>query len=178
MKPHVALTALMATLIAVTLSHLEWVQADDGHLLMVDGRPLDAEGWLRNHVNNLRRNCKDVQVLQADDQRLPLALQALKNFSPPASLSARVAAASARSDWMLLEVEFDDLQPAVVLMQKNGAAWLVEQRGIWSGQTHPWLAATHIRAYLARQVASAPADLLACFDPKVGKAPAPQSLAP
>jgi len=178
MKPHVALTALMATVIAVTLSHLEWVQADGGHLLMVDGRPLDAEGWLRNHVNSLRRNCTDVHVLQADDQRLPLALQALKNFSPPASQSARVAAASARSDWMLLEVEFDDLQPAAVLMQKNGADWVVAQRGIWSGQTHPWLAATHIRAYLARQVESAPADLLACFDPKGGSTPSPQSWAP
>ena len=178
MKPHVALTALLATLIAVTLSHLEWVQADGGHLLMVDGRPLDAAGWLRNHVNRLRRNCTDVHVLQADDQRLPLALQALKNFSPPASQSARVAAASARSDWMLLEVEFDDLQPAAVLMQKDGADWVVAQRGIWSGQTHPWLAATHIRAYLARQVASAPADLLACFDPKGGRTPQPQNLAP
>ena len=178
MKPHVALTALMATLIAVTFSHLEWVQADGGHLLMVDGRPLDAEGWLRNHVNSLRRNCTDVHVLQTDDQRLPLALQALKNFSPPASQSARVAAASARSDWMLLEVEFDDLQPAAVLMQKNGADWVVAERGIWSGQTHPWLAATHIRAYLARQVVSAPADLLACFDPKSSIAPPPQNLAP
>jgi hypothetical protein len=178
MKPHVALTALMATVIAVTVSHLEWVQADGGHLLMVDGRPLDAEGWLRNQMNSLLRNCTDVQVLQADDQRLPLALQALKNFSPPASQSARVTAASARSDWMLLEVEFDDLQPAAVLMQKDGADWVVAQRGIWSGQTHPWLAATHIRAYLARQVASAPADLLACFDPKGGRAPPPQSLVP
>jgi hypothetical protein len=178
MKPYVALTALMATLIAVTVSHVEWVQADGGHLLMVDGRPLDAEGWLRNQVNNLRRNCDDVQVLQAHDQRLPLALKALKNFSPPASQSARVAGASARSDWVLLEVEFDDLQPAVVLMQKNGTDWVVAQRGIWSGQTHPWLAATHIRAYLARQVESAPADLLACFDPKGGRAPPPQSLAP
>ena len=178
MKPHVALTALIATLIAVTVSQLEWVQADGGHLLMVDGRPLDAEGWLRNQLNSLRRECTDVQVLQADDQRLPQALQALKNFSPPASQSARVAAASVRSDWMLLEVEFDDLQPAVVLMQKNGADWVIAQRGIWSGQTHPWLAATHIRAYLARQVESAPADLLACFDPKGDRAPPPQSLAP
>ena len=178
MKPHVALTALMATLIAVTMSHLEWVQADGGHLLMVDGRPLDAEGWLRNQLNSLRRKCTDVQVLQAADHRIPLALRALKNFSPPASQSVRVAGASARSDWMLLEVEFDDLQPAVVLMQKNGADWVVAHRGIWSGQTHPWLAATHIRAYLARQVESAPADLLACFDPKGGRAPSPQSLAP
>ena len=75
MKPHVALTALIATLIAVTVSHLEWVQADGGHLLMVDGRPLDAEGWLRNQLNSLRRECTDVQVLQADDQRLPQALR-------------------------------------------------------------------------------------------------------
>jgi hypothetical protein len=166
MKPHVALAALIATLIGVTLSHVEWVKADSGHLLMVDGRPLDPQGWLVNQLNRLQRDCTNVQVLQVQDAQLAPALRVLKEFSPPASRTALVSAAWARDDWMLIEVAFDDLLPAVVLMHKVGADWVIAHKGIWSGQTHPWLAAPLIRAYLARQVESAPANLLACFDPR------------
>jgi len=178
MKPHVALSALIVTLIAVTLSHLDWVQVDGGHLLVVDGRPVDAEGWLRNQLNSLSRNCDDVTVLEKEDERLALALPTLKEYSAPASTSARVLAASVRGDWMLLEVEFDTLLPAVVLMQKTRSNWVISPRGIWSGQTYPWLAATTVRAYLARQVESAPSDLLACFDPTVSAAPPPRNRVP
>jgi hypothetical protein len=178
MKPHVALSALIVTFIAVTLSHFDWVQADGGHLLVVDGRPVDAEGWLRNQFNNLSRNCAQVKVLKEDDERLALAMRALKEYSAPASRSARLLAASLRGDWMLLEVEFETLLPAVVVMQKTGSNWVIAPGGIWSGQTYPWLAATTVRAYLARQVESAPSDLLACFDPKVSAAPPPRGMVP
>jgi hypothetical protein len=178
MKPHVALSALIVTFIAVTVSHLDWVHADGGHLLVVDGRPVDAEGWLHNEFNKLRRNCADVIVLNKEDERLALAMLTLKEYSAPASRRARVLAASLRDDWMLIEVEFDTLLPAVVLMQKTGSNWVIASRGIWSGQTYPWLAATSIRAYLARQVESAPSDLLACFDPTVSAPRPPRNLAP
>lgn len=166
MKPHVALAALIATLIGVTFSHIEWVKADNGHLLVVDGRPVDAQGWLGNQLNRVRRDCTTVQVLQAGNALLHAPLQVLREHSPPASRSARVAGAWASGDWMLLEVEFDALLPAVVLMQKTGTDWTVAPQGVWSGQTQPWQAAPLIRAYLSGQVASAPAPLLACFDPQ------------
>jgi hypothetical protein len=177
MKPHVALSALIVTFIAVTVSHLDWVQADGGHLLVVDGRPVDAEGWLRNQFNSLHRNCAEVKVPKQDDERLALALRTLREYSAPASQSARLVAASVRGDWMLLEVEFETLLPAVVVMQKTGSNWVIAPRGIWSGQTYPWLAATTIRAYLARQVESVPSDLLACFDPAVSASGPSRNLA-
>ena len=166
MSPRVALAALAVTLIGVTLSHVEWAQADNGHLLVVDGRPVDVQGWLNNLRNWVQRDCTTVQALQAGDAQLQAPLQALQAFSPPASHSARVAGAWAQSDWMLIEVEFDELLPAVVLLQKSNTGWTVAPQGVWSGQTHPWQAAPLIRAYLSRQVATAPAPLLACFDPK------------
>lgn len=166
MKPSVARTALAATLVAVALSHVEWSRADNGHLLLVDGRPVDVQGWLANQLNRVRRDCKSVQAMRGEDATLQAALQTLKAYSPPASHSARVAGALTSEGWMLLEVEFDTLLPAVVLMQQTGTEWVLAPRGVWSGQTHPWLAAPLIRAYLSGQVATAPPQLLACFDPK------------
>ena len=166
MTPRVARAILVATLIGVALSHVEWSQADNGHLLVVDGRPVDVQGWLNNLLNRVQRDCTVVQTLQAQDPLLLAPLQALREHSPPASRSARVAGAWASDGWMLLEVEFDALLPAVVLMQKTGTNWALLPQGVWSGQTHPWQAAPLIRAYLSRQVASAPAALLACFDPQ------------
>ena len=166
MSPRVALAALAVTLIGVTLSHVEWAQADNGHLLVVDGRPVDVQGWLHNLRNRVQRDCTTVQVLQAGNALLHPPLQVLREHSPPASRSARVAGAWASGDWMLLEVEFDALLPAVVLMHKTGTDWTVAPQGVWSGQTQPWQAAPLIRAYLSGQVASAPAPLLACFDPQ------------
>jgi hypothetical protein len=166
MTPRVARAALAATLIGVALSHLEWSQADNGHLLVVDGRPIDVQGWMNNLLNRVRRDCTTVQALQATDTLLHAPLQVLREHSPPASRSARLAGAWASGGWMLLEVEFDALLPAVVLMHKTGADWTVAPQGVWSGQTQPWLAAPLIRAYLSRQVTSAPAPLLACFDPQ------------
>lgn len=155
---------LIATSIGVTLSHLDWVKVDHGHLLVVDGRPLDVQGWLANQINLLRRDCTAVQVLPPQDANLALALRGVKEFSPPASRTARASAAWASGHWMLIDVAFDDLLPAVVLMQKDGPDWRIAPKGIWSGQTHPWLADPLIRDYLARQVPAAPAPLLACFD--------------
>lgn len=166
MTPRVARTALAATLIGVTLSHLEWSQADNGHLLVVDGRPIDVQGGMNSLLNRVRRDCTTVQALPASDALLQAPLQVLREHSPPASRSARVAGAWASGDWMLFEVEFDALLPAVVLMHKTGTDWAVTPQGVWSGQTQPWLAGPLIRAYLSHQVGSAPAPLLACFDPQ------------
>lgn len=74
----------------ITLSHLDWVRVDHGHLLVVDGRPLDVQGRLANQVNLLRRDCTAVQVLQPQDADLVLALRGVKEFSPHASRTARI----------------------------------------------------------------------------------------
>lgn len=173
MKRHVAVAALLATLVGVTLSHVEWKKADNGHLLLLDGRPLDVIGWMQDQANRLRRDCTQVTRLQPPDTRLASALAVIQSYSPPASHTGRVKAAWASGQWLLAEVAFDDLLPAVVLLQAQGQSWAVAPMGIWSGETHPWRAAPLIRAYLERQVRAAPAPLLACFDPSTPSLTAP-----
>ncbi|WP_090137901.1 hypothetical protein [Limnohabitans sp. DM1] len=174
MKPRVAIAALLVTAVWVTLSHFEWQKFDNGHLLVVDGRPLDVQGWLSDRLNRLRRDCARVTRLQPQDERLTSALVVLKAYSPPASHTARVSAAWATDQWLLVEAAFDDLLPAVVLMTRVDTRWAIAPQGIWSGQTHPWMAAPLIRDYLERQMPAAPGHLLACFDPTESTMPSPQ----
>lgn len=172
MKPRMVIVLLLATAIGVTLSHLQVQATDHGFLLDVDGRPVDVQGWWSDTVNGLQRDCTRVQHLPAQDAQLGPALRALQEESPPASRTARITGAWMASPWLLVQAEFDELLPAVVLLQLRGGAWTVVPQGVWSGQTHPWRAGPLIRAYLQSRVPGAPATLLSCFEPQaVGRRP-------
>jgi hypothetical protein len=67
---------------------------------------------------------------------------------------------------MLIEVEFDTLLPAVVTLKETQGEWSVVPNAIWSGHTHPWVAAPWIRNYLSKQAPDMPANLLECFTPQ------------
>jgi hypothetical protein len=167
MKRHVALTVLALTALCVALSHLRWMPTDNGHLLAIDGRAVDVQGWLADTSNRLRRDCTAVHTLSEQDVLHAQALAAVRAYSPPASRSARLQAARRAGPWLLVEVQFDDLLPSVVLMRAVAGRLQIEPQGIWIGQTHPWRSAPLIRSYLARQVPSAPPELLACFEPQL-----------
>ncbi len=117
----------------------------------------------------------------AEAVALVAAVDALRRVSPPASQSARVrrldhwpASAGERSrqnaaepqpGWFILQAEFDQLEPAVVLVRQVGLQAEVLSSGVWSGTTLPWNPAWRIRRFLADRVPQAPALLLACLDP-------------
>jgi len=175
MKPRLAIALLLATVIGITLSHLQVKKLDHGFLLEVDGRPVDVQGRWAEAVNDWRRDCASVDTWPAQDARLAGALRALQAESPPASHSARIVAAWGSGPWLLIQAEFDELLPAVVLMKLHGDDWRVVPRGVWSGQTHPWRPGPLIRSYLQQQVPLAPAALLACFEPPAATKPALQT---
>ena len=170
MKPRMAIALLLATAIGVTLSHLEVQATDHGFLLDVDGRPVDVQGWWSDTLNGLQRDCARVQRVPVQDAQLTPALRALQEESPPASLTARITGAwmtgTVTGTWLLVQAEFDELLPAVVLMQSRDGGWTVVPQGVWSGQTHPWRAGPLIRSYLQGRVPNAPSALLHCFEPQ------------
>jgi hypothetical protein len=167
MKRHVALIALTLTALGVGLSHLQWLPTDNGHLLAIDGRAVDVQGWVADTHNRLRRDCAAVQTLNVQDPLHAQALAAVRDYSPPASKSARLQAAWRAGPWLLVEAQFDALLPSVVLLRDVAGRVQIEPQGIWSGQTHPWRAAPLIRHYLTQQVPTAPPALLACFEPQL-----------
>ena len=67
--------------------------------------------------------------------------------------------------WTLVEVEFKDLLPAVVLIQTTNSQPLIVPHALWSGYTQPWTAAPYIRNYIEQQVPHMPVALTRCFDP-------------
>ena len=167
MKRHVALIALALTALGVGLSHLQWLPTDNGHLLAIDGRAVDVQGWVADTHNRLRRDCAAVQTLNVQDPLHAQALAAVRDYSPPASKSARLQAAWRAGPWLLVEAQFDALLPSVVLLRDVAGRVQIEPQGIWSGQTDPWRTAPLIRAYLSQQVPTAPPALLACFEPQL-----------
>ena len=166
MKKQVSITLLCLSLLVVTSIHVDLKHGENGKLLVLGEHPIDVVGIARNQWNNLTRNCDSVQKLSSDQATYKLAKGLVQSYSPPSSESAQIASAWSIDGWILAEVEFNELFPAVVLIKNTGANAYIVPQAVWSGYTKPWKAAPHIRQYLARQAKEMPIELLNCFDPE------------
>ena len=166
MNRRAAALYLCLTLIGITVSHVGFVEEDNGTLMDVDGKLIDVIGIMSDFKTRILRSCASVKPLLPQSPDYASAMTAIRNFSQPDSASARIASLLQHDGWLLAEVEFDALLPAVVLLRKKQNAIMIQDRAIWSGTTHPWEAAPLIRHYIARQATDAPALLFACFTPR------------
>jgi hypothetical protein len=142
------------------------VPTDNGTLLSIDGRKVDVLGELKNAWVSQTRNCKDVTQVNADGAVYRQALSLIQAYSPPSSHSAKIASAWSSGPWLVVEVEFETLLPAVVTLKASNGEFTIVPNAIWSGYTQPWVAAPFIRDYLSRQAPDMPADLVKCFTPQ------------
>lgn len=165
MKSRAALTLMVLLLLAVPISHLQLQRVDQRWLLSVDGRQVDVAGHWSDSVNRMLRDCKAVRVVSAQEGTHAQVVKTIGQYSPPDSQELRLSGLWQRGDWLLAEVDFKRLAPAVVVLWHRQGAWEVHTAGVWSGSTHPHWPAAFIRQYLGRKVMPVPADLLACFDP-------------
>lgn len=163
MKRRTALAVLVATAVLVPLSHLELRSADDSWLLWVDGRPVDAAGALSDGWLALTRDCRRVQPLPPSSAEHAHALEALRQYSPPDSRSARIAGLIGEGGWLLAQARFEGLENAVVLLRQTAAGWAIAEGGVWSGRTHPHRPGPFIRRYLRARVPDAPRALTDCL---------------
>ena len=164
MKKSVALTTLAATIVWVTSVHIEWVAHDNGHLMVIDGQSFDVMGELSEYWNRTTRQCHQVRRVFPEEYIHAQVLAVIKDYSPPQSRMAHVVSLWTAGDWLLAEVEFKELFPAVVLIKQSVPSLTVVPHGVWSGVTKPWKAIPKIRHYLSAQVPEAPVDLLRCFE--------------
>ena len=164
-------------------SQLRLLPQDQGVLLELAGRPVDAAGTWQAGWQRLVRDCSGVQRWQAGSATWVLAQQALAAHSPPASRGARPVQLleDTSTGWLLAEVLWDSLSatpanpatgasapldPAIVPLRRSDAGLLVQTAGVWSGDTGPWQAPVFIRRWLQQQVPGLPADLALCLDPQ------------
>ena len=165
MKKYVALTVLALTAVGVVASHLDIEQHDDSFLLRVDGTRFDLRGQVSAYVNQLTRRCDAVQARTLDEPLAQAVKQAISDFSPPDSRSLQLRQISTSGPWVLAEVEFANLQPAVILWNQQAHGLAIDNGLIWSGSADPWVAGPWIRRYLQQRAQQVPRGLLACFDP-------------
>ena len=164
MKSRAKLFLLLASVMLLPLSHLDIERSDDSWLLRVDGRPVDLAGELAEWSTRLTRDCRDVQELPSQDPLHALAGRTIQDYSPPSSQSARIVHLSRQGDWLLAQVQFEELQDAVVLLSHSEQELKIAEGAIWSGSTFPHKAEPVIRRYLKSKAPQAPDGLIACFE--------------
>lgn len=160
------LILLVIVLITIAASHIQWIKDDLGVLLTVDNRPIDVIGILRNHFTLASRNCETVERVSPSQGIYKTVQRLIDDYSPPDSRQAKLASVWSMGSWVLVEVEFKELLPAVVLIQNTDTAPSILAEGIWSGYTNPHKSAPFIRNYLTLHVDAVPAPLINCFDPQ------------
>jgi len=166
MRLRKSLILLPIVSVCVLLSHINWIRDDLGILLAVDERPIDVVGNFENQLNKLTRKCESVQRLTISDKEYQLAKSLIDEYSPPDSGFSNIASVWSMGNWLLAEVEFKDLQPAVVLIQKAGSEAAIVSDAVWSGYTNPHRPAPFIRKFLTQKLDSPPLALINCFDPQ------------
>jgi len=168
MKKHVAATLLGLTVLGLLDVHLDLESVDDGHVVRWQGRQHDVRGALAAQANAWWRDCSPVQRLHESSDQAQQVLRLIAQHSPPDSSALQLVALLQQGNWLVAELRFERLSPAVVLLQREGAqgsSQELSERAIWSGSTEPWRSGPHIRAYLRSRVPQAPQALLACLDP-------------
>ena len=155
----------MLTTLGVINAHVD-VEAQDGRYFGVwQGKKHDVIGWLADHKNQLWRDCSAVQQLSNASPEAEQVLTLIADHSPPDSRNARLVSLLQQGDWLVAELVFAQLNPAVVVLQAVPEGMRLPERAVWSGSTSPWQPGPRIRQHLALQVPLVPAALLACYDP-------------
>jgi hypothetical protein len=165
MKKHVAITLLVLTTLGVLKAHVGFERQDGRYFLNVQGKQHDVLGAFMNQTNKLLRQCRSVQTLDLHSPQAAAALSAIQNFSPPDSNQAHLLGLRQHGPWLLAELAFSTLNPAVVLLKIQPQGVKVVDGAIWSGTTAPWTAAPLIRRYISDRATQVPSDLMDCFDP-------------
>ncbi len=151
---------LLLMCLVIPWSYLGLEKLDGRWFLVLNGRPVDVTGQADQAWTRWWRDCGQVQVMH-EPAALRLALDAVRRFSPPDSLSGEWVSVQQHKSWVLAQVRFERLHDAVVLMRTS--ARRAEVVAVWSGFTHPHQPEAWIRRHLIVQAPQAPPALLDCF---------------
>jgi hypothetical protein len=165
MKRKTAALLLTTVILMVVDSHVDWETIDGRSLLNINGLRMDPMGWARAKAHVSRRDCAWYASPSADSDVGQSVMKAIAQHSPPDSAQPHWHQARQDGLWLIAELSFERISPAVVLLQREGGRWVVHPKAIWSGSTEPWYPSTRIRDHLMQQAPEAPEGLIACFTP-------------
>ena len=164
MKRHVAAVLVFLTTIVVIDSHVDWERLDGRRLLNLSGQRFDLQGWAAEQALLWRRDCSAFAPLPTDSPTAQAVLTVIQQHSLPDSQSAKGLQMRLQGNWIVAEVTFETLKPALVVLQLNHGQWRVQDQAVWSGSTAPWNSAHFVRRYLRQQAPDLPQALLQCID--------------
>lgn len=156
---------LLLVTLSVVLTHVSYRQKDNGLLFVVDEREIDIVGMFREKWGKLRRHCDRVTPLYPSSDQHQTIQRLIQDYSPPGSASAHIRSLQTMETWSLAAVEFENLLPAVVLIEHSDGVPTIVSHAIWSGYTHPWQPAPYIRDYISGKAPHVATELFDCFEP-------------
>lgn len=164
MNKRVVASIVLLSTTAILSTHFGLEVLDNRPLLTVDDVRVDLVGHLLDTVNTLTRDCTSTQVVSPQSTLFSQTRTFIEAYSAPASTNPNILKLRTQGDWLLAEVEFAQLQTAVILLDGATLNQAGKQVWVWSGPTAPWLPGPFVREWLATRAPIAPRGLIQCFD--------------
>lgn len=164
MNKRVIASIVLLSTTAILSTHLGLEVLDNRPLVTVDDVRVDLVGHLLDTINTLARDCTQTHVVSPQSTLFSQTRTFIEAYSAPASTNPNILKLRTQEDWLLAEVEFAQLQTAVILLDKAALNQAGKQVWVWSGPTAPWLPSPFIREWLAKHAPSSPRTLIDCFD--------------
>jgi hypothetical protein len=156
----VVIAVAAVSLLACALAIVQKV--DDGYLIVIGDRFIDPVGEVKLALTRHTRNCALVVRHSADAPRVA----ALKRFidGKGADEKSLPRAAWTYGDWVLVESDFVNREPAIVLLKSDGHARYVVA-SIYGGSAAPFNEAQAIHEQFHQEAPGAPTQLIDCYEP-------------
>ena len=159
----------MATLCALTACWLVLhprIELADGRAVMsINGQMVDVTGALEDAWSRVVNACGRVRDLSGDPNIGGAVMAAIRAYSVPDSLSARIVRIQGVSEWLLVEAVFDAVPPVLAVMRSDAESRVLTIEALWSGSTHPWRTAPFAARFLRERAPGVPEALLGCMRP-------------
>jgi hypothetical protein len=157
--------AIFGIMLAVGVTHVE--RFDTSYLVVTQDSVYDFIGMAREKWNSMTRDCDDVALDSGTSDKSKAIENYLNLGLVQSSGRVTVLTTAAQLDWYLVEVEFESLEPALLLLRYEQGKYVWFKDATWSGNPGPWVAGPIIREFIGTKVPSTPKQLLQCFKPRL-----------
>jgi hypothetical protein len=152
---------VLLTLVALVLVYRCVEKVDDGYIISTGNSVFDPIGELKLAYTRATRDCSAVQKMGQAEMLAALAKSNLQIKSAEANPKPR--AGSKQGAWMLVETDFENLEPAVILLESTANTYKVAS--VYGGTAAPYNDVQVIHSHLSHQAREAPQQLINCYEP-------------
>jgi len=154
---------IFAAVIALTLFGLSFIEkVDDGYIVSFEHRVVDPVGEFKLAVTRNTRDCTHVLKYPANSA----IVESLKTFidGETAAEKSIPRVAWISGDWVLIETDFVNLEPAIFLLRSVRQSQYAVA-ATYGGTATPFNTVQSIHEYFHKVTSDAPAQLIDCYEP-------------